>query len=149
MSTATTRLGTGNQLYTEYDYSKIFIGGNYYGSGTLLEASSAETTFTAGTILGRITGGGANDGKLVPLASAATDGSQFPVGVLSETVTLAADAEQTVSFCYGGEIAEEKLIFSGSDDLDVVVSSRTIGDRLRDLGVKYISGTELSLSDNY
>lgn len=148
MSTATTTLSNGSQLNTEYDFSKIFLGNNDDRLMTLTEASSSETTFTAGTILGRITDGGADDGKVVPLASGATDGSQFPVGILMNTITLASDAEAEVSVVYKGVVDSGKLVFDGSDTLATVISDRTLGDRLTDLGINYKTVTELSESDN-
>lgn len=144
MSTGTTTLSTRNQLYTEYDYSKIFIFDNDFQNMTLLEGASAETTFEAGTLLGRITSGG----KVIPLASGATDGSQLPVGILAETITLAADAEASVRVCIKGELPVGKIGFDGTDDLETVVSARTLGDRLHDLGIYPKNVDELSESDN-
>ena len=60
-----------------------------YGSGTLLNAGGAAVTFEIGTVLGKVTA----SGKLVPLAPAASDGSQTVAGLLGDRVTLAAAGE--------------------------------------------------------
>jgi hypothetical protein len=52
--------------------------------------------------------------------------------------------------CVAGDVAQEKLIFQGSDTLATVVSSRTLNDRIGadTVGVKLVSGTELTEYDN-
>ena len=60
-----------------------------YGSGTLLNAGGAAVTFEIGTVLGKVTA----SGKLVPLAPAASDGSQTVAALLGDRVTVAAGAE--------------------------------------------------------
>jgi hypothetical protein len=147
MSTATTALNTSNQLNTNYDFSKVFLGENRYENATLLNADEAEEiTFPAGTLLGRI---GASN-KVVPLTSAATDGSQFPVGVLATNITLAAEAEGTVSMCVAGDVALEKVTLQGADTMATVVSTRTIQDRIGadTVGIKLVSTTDLTGFDN-
>lgn len=147
MSTVTTALSTSNQLNSNYDFSKIFLGENRYESVTLLNADETdEIEFPAGTLLGRI---GASN-KVVPLTSAATDGSQFPVGVLANTITLAAEAEGTVSMCVSGDVAVEKVILQGSNTMATVISTRTIRDRIGadTVGIKLVSTTDLTGFDN-
>ena len=147
MSTVTTSLSTSNQLNSNYDFSKVFLGDNRYESATLLNASETdEIEFPAGTLLGRI--GSSN--KVVPLTSAASDGSQFPVGILANTITLAAEAEGTVSMCVSGDVATEKVILQGSDTMATVISTRTIKDRIGSdtVGIKLVSSTDLTGFDN-
>lgn len=146
MSTATTVIQTDSQLMTNYDYSKVFIGKNSFENMTLINSSGGTLTYSAGTLLGRITTGG----KVQPLASGASDGSQIPVGILAQTITLTNGSEDTVSVCVSGEVANEKVILNGSDTMATNISGRPIKDRIAadTLGIKLIAGTELTNFDN-
>jgi hypothetical protein len=143
---ATTVIQTDSQLTTNYDYSKVFIGKNTFENMTLVNISGGTLTYTAGTLLGRITTGG----KVQPLASGAVDGSQIPVGILAQTVELVDDGEATVTVCVSGEVATEKVILNGSDTMATNISGRPIKDRIAGdtLGIKLIAGTELTNYDN-
>ena len=148
MSTAEVKVQTSNQLFVDYDYSKIFIFNNDYIKGDLLNNTGAERDFMPGTLLGRISA----TGKLVELDPTVADGSQFPVGIL-KTCVLALDdaAEASVNACNGGEVAEEMLILKAGVTLDDIVNG---GVRLRDmiasanLGIKLVKGVELTKADN-
>lgn len=135
------------QLTTNYDTSKTFIGDNRYENGTYTNPDGVEVTLAKGTVMGRV----AATNKLLPLESGASDGSQFPVGVLADDYTVDAYDDATVSICVGGDVAAEKIVFAnGTDTTATVVSSRTLGDRIAGdtLGIKLVSGTELTGYDN-
>jgi hypothetical protein len=138
---------SGGILTTKYDNSKIFIFDNEFTSG-VVENDDAydDLELEAGTIMGRITA----TGKLVPLASAASDGSQFPVGVLAANYTIDVLDEQTVQVCISGEVDETKLIFDGSDDLDTDVDGRILRDRIASdtAGIILKAVSEMSEFDN-
>lgn len=148
MSKATEISKTSNYLHTDYDVSKIFVFGNRYEGGeTLLNASGGVKTFEAGTLMGRVTA----SGKLVPVASGATDGSQFPVGVLKTKVEDLADtAEATVNICIAGDVVESKVILDGSDTMDTMIDGRPIKDRIAadTMGIKLVDSFELTGVDN-
>ncbi|KKQ06409.1 MAG: hypothetical protein US15_C0012G0007 [Candidatus Moranbacteria bacterium GW2011_GWF1_36_4] len=159
MSTGTVVNSTSNQLHVDYDVSKVFVFGNRYNKGLYDEPSSgAEYTLLQGTILGRI----AATGKLKICSVASTDGSQFPIGVVKESVTMASGATSvSVSYCIKGDVVEEKLLFAGSETLNSIVTvedgSTPAGDttytkRLRDLiqsiGIVLVASTEMTLFDN-
>lgn len=145
MSTSTTVNQTDSQLHVDYDVAKIFLGCNRYATGTFT-AGGAEVTLEAGTLLGRISG----TNKLAVLKSASTDGSEIPVGILSHTVTVAASASKELTFAVEGDVAEEKVIFDGTDDLDTVVDGRTLRDRIGGdtVGIKLVSTVENTAYDN-
>lgn len=148
---ATVGLNTANQLNINRDSSVIFIGENTYETVTLENVEETEETILAGTLLGRVTSGsGATVGNVVPLATDATDGSQFPIGVLTETITMAAESEEPVSICVSGKVAVEKIVLPAGDTLNDVISARFLRDRIAadTLGIKLISSTELSGYDN-
>lgn len=147
MSTANEVSKTGNYLHTNYDVSKIFVWNNRYENGTFLNAGGAAASFAPGTVLGRI----ATSGKIVPLTSAATDGSQIPVGILlTEIVSLAAAGEKTINFCIAGDVVESKLIFDGSDTVETIVDDRRLKDRIAadTMGIKLVDSFELTGFDN-
>ncbi len=146
MSTATNVNQTDSQLHVDYDVAKIFLGCNRYDASEYTNGTGSEVTLKAGTLLGRISA----SGKLLPLASGATDDSSIPVGVLSHTVTVANKATVNLTFCVEGDVAEEKVIFQGSDDYDTVVSGRTLRDRIGadTVGINLVATTENTTFDN-
>ena len=146
MSEVTTTTNTNNQLTNNYDYSKIFLFGNKYADGDITNGGGAAIDIPAGTLIGRISG----NQELTPCASGATDGSQFPVGILAQNVTIQAGATLSVSICVEGEVAEEKVILDGSDDFDTVVDDRSFRDRIAadTVGIKLVTSEDLTGFDN-
>lgn len=116
----------GGILTTEYDNSKIFIMSNTWLTGEFNNDTYDEITLPIGTLMGRISA----SGLLVPLESGASDGSQYPVGVLAANYTVADGDTVNVTICTGGEVSETGIVFQGSDDFDTVVSNRTLRDRI-------------------
>lgn len=138
---------TSNTLHTDYDVSKIFVFSNRYESETLLNASGGVKSFVPGTLLGRVTA----SGKLVPVASAAVDGSQIPVGILKTSVEDLADAgEKKVNICISGDVVESKVVLDGADTMDTVIDGRPIKDRIAadTMGIKLVDSFELTGVDN-
>ena len=138
---------TGNFLHTDYDVSKIFVFSNRYESGVLLNASGAIKSFVPGTLMGRVTA----SGKLVPVASAAADGSQFPVGILKTAADdLAIAGEKTVNVCISGDVVESKVVLDGADTMDTIIDARPIKDRIAadTMGIKLVDSFELTGVDN-
>lgn len=157
MSTVTSKNVTNNQATFEYDVSKIFIWGNRYHSATFNNNTGGELAFAPGTVVARV----AASGKIVAFNSTATDGSQIPIGVLKTNIDAIANAADVtdVNYCLSGDVAEEKLLFQGSDDLDTVVTinngtpaetdnTRIVRDMLEAIGIRIIAGTELTAFDN-
>jgi len=141
-----TRDAASNFLAADSDRQKTFIFNNDFESGALLNASGGELTYPIGTLLGRI----AATNKLVPMASGATDGSQFPVGVLAEEVTIADTEEANVNFAVSGDVREGAIVLDGSDTLLTVVSLKTIGDRIKSdtMGIRLVPVTDDTFFDN-
>lgn len=148
--TTTTIGSTSNSLHVRYDISQVFLGDLKTTDGeTLLNSSGGELTYPIGTLLGRVEA----SGKLVPLASAAADGSQYPVGLLAQEITLADAAEGKVCVAISGNVDSGKITLDGSDDLDTVITNaggRTIKDAIHadTLGIFLIPVRELSKTDN-
>lgn len=146
MSKATETLNTRNQLNTNYDFSKTFIGDNDFRSETINNPEAGEVTLPVGQVMGRISA----SGIVIPLKSAAVDGSQYPVGILAEELTLAAAGSAQSNICIGGDVNEKKLVFDGTDTLSTVVDGRRLYDRIAsdNLGIYFVQGTELTDFDN-
>lgn len=145
MSNISQRNQTANQITTDYDLSKIFLLNNRYENDTYLSNSGYATlTLLAGSVMGRI----AATNQLTYCQSGALDGSQFPIGVLAQDVTLLAGQTQQVAICIFGDVASAKLIFVGGDNLNTVISGRTMKDHLQGYGVLVRVGTEMTDYDN-
>lgn len=145
-SQVNTGLNTENQLNSNYDHSIIFLGCNNFEDGVYTNSTGAEVTLEAGTLMGRIS---ANQ-ELTPLKSAAADGSQFPVGVLTEKTVVPDGVTANISICVGGDVEGNRIVFDGTDDFDTVVSGRNLRDRISGdtLGIKLFFSTENTNYDN-
>lgn len=145
MSTITQTEGTNNQASFNIDQSKIFIFGNRYEEVVFKNLTVPTIDVPAGTLLGRVAG----ENAVTICKSGATDGSQWPIGILATSINqIAGDATIDVNMCINGDVAEEKIIFDGSDTMATVVSNRILRDWLQLAGVKAVSGTELTGFDN-
>ena len=126
--------------------TQIFLGCNRYDSADYTNGTGAEVTLPAGTLLGRVNA----SGEVLPLASAATDGSEYPCGILSQAVTVANGATVNVTFAVEGDIAESKVVFDGTDDFDTVVDGRILRDRIAadTVGINLVTATSMTGYDN-
>jgi hypothetical protein len=147
MSSQTIALNNGQQAIIHTDLSRIFVGQNRYEKGSYNNATYDPITLTVGTLLGRVSA----TGLLKPLDSDAVDGSQFPVGVLAETITVEDGTTEDIYFCVSGDVIASKIILAAGDTLDTVISSRRLRDRIGadTVGIKIITAnTEMSAEDN-
>jgi hypothetical protein len=146
MSSQSTPLNTNSQATINTDVSKIFILNNRYEAVKLLNSTGGSLTYPAGTVLGRVSA----SQKVVPLTSAAVDGSAIPVGILADDYTVGAGATIDAMMCISGDIAAEKIVLQGADTLDTVVSARLIRDRIKGdtLGINLVVGNEMTGYDN-
>lgn len=138
---------TDNQLIMNQDVSKIFLGftNRYQKDNELNNSTYDPLVLPAGTIMGRIHA----TGNLAPLNAAASDGSQFPVGILAHDVSIDAGETIKVTVCDFGDIAADKVVFLYSGQgLETVVSSRRMRDHLQAQGLKLITSTEHTGYDN-
>jgi hypothetical protein len=139
-----------NQLFTNYSTAKTFVFDNRYSKGTFEYTNNDVTTvtFPVGTVLGRISA----TQVIVPLASGASDGSQYPVGILAEEISVeyGESYSEEAAFCTYGDVVESQLSFDGSDDLDTVISGRSLRDRIAadTVGIRLIASTDLTGTDN-
>lgn len=147
MTTFNTRTGNGsNMLVTDYDVKKIFVWDNRYENANLTNSTYDAIDYPAGLVLGRV----AATGEVVPCESAATDGSQYPVGILSTNITIEGGDTREVPFAVGGDVAEELVVTTGSDTLDTIIpgTARRMRDHIRTVGIKLQFGVDQTGLDN-
>jgi hypothetical protein len=146
MSTVNNTFSNSNFSITNYDVSKMFVGENSWSQGDFTNSDYDDVTLAQGTLLGRI----ASTGEVVVCKSGASDGSQFPIGVLANTVTVAAGDTQTLTYCISGDVIESKIVFDGTDTLATVVSDKTFRDRIAadTAGIVLVATQELTDFDN-
>lgn len=138
-------LNTGQQAIINTDTSNIFLWNRRSEKGQVNNSDLYDPlVIPAGTVMGRI----ASSGYLTPFTSGASDGSQFPIGVLCSDYTIEEGDTQYVYICDDGDVAAEKLIFQDTDTLDTVVDDQRVRDRLKAAGVKVIVSTEMTGYDN-
>lgn len=144
MSTNNQRVNTGSQATTDYDLSKIFIWNNRYHSGQYTNSVYDPETLSPGQVLGRISA----TNKLAKCFSTSTDGSQYPIGVVAETLVVVEGSTVNLTFCNKGDVVADKLIFEGNDGLQAVVSGKTMFDMLQAAGLNIVNNTEQTDYDN-
>lgn len=143
---ATTAENTNNKLVTNYDTNKLLLWNN-----RTIEADYTndgyDVTLEAGTVMGRV----AATSKVIPLESDASDGSQYPIGVLCEETEVAEGDDAVLTLCVSGDVNENLLVFTKSgDDLDTVISGKTMRDRIGSdtVGIMLKAGQEQTTVDN-
>ncbi len=147
MSKQTVKLNTGQQAIIDTDVSKIFVWDNRFDNFDFNNGGYDDVTLEAGTVMGRISA----TGKIKPLRSDNSDGSELPIGILNQTRVIAAGETVNVSICVAGDVVADKLVFEKTGDtLDTVVSGKRLRDRIGSdtVGIKLVGGTELTKTDN-
>jgi len=134
-------------LITNFHYQKVLLGDNEFNKADVT-ASGADVELVAGNVLGQI----AATEKLVLLDSAATDGSQYPFGVVFQDQTVADGVTQEITVVNKGLVNENLLSFAVGTTLASTVGAadnlRTIEAHLNDLGLTLKASTEMSALDN-
>jgi Bacteriophage lambda head decoration protein D len=143
---------TRNQLTVNTDITKTFVWMNrfetvefYYDNTTL-----GDVIIPEGTVLGRIL----SSQKVVPWTSGATDGSQYPVGILKDDVYVVYGSifDGNASMCVAGDVAGEKIGLQGSDTLTTQVgtSGRSLQDWLSSVqgGIRIMNADQHTAYDN-
>ena len=136
-------LNTGNQMIVNNSTPRIFLWNYRTAPIVLSNATAYAVALAAGTLLGRVTA----DQKMKPLASGASDGSQYPRGVLFDDVIIPPNTTVFNAFMAdSGDVSEDRIIFQGSDTLATVVDGATLRDRIQadSVGLKLIKSTEMS-----
>lgn len=149
MSTNTVQLNNGQQAIITTDLSKIFLWDNRYESGLFNNPAYDPVSLRAGTVMGRV----AATGWLKEFSPAASDGTQYVVGILADDYTVDDGELKTIVICTAGDVASGKLVLPTGVTLDTTITGRS--RRVRDaiasdpVGIKLVSTTEHTYDDNY
>lgn len=146
MSLQTVVLNNGNQAIINTDTSKVFVWGKETQKETYTNSTGSEVTLTAGTLMGRISG----TGLIVPLTSAAVDGSQYPIGIIIEDVVVPDTESRTVDLGVAGHVVRDKVVYQGADVETTVVDGKQLRDRIMSdtKGILLVESGEQSATDN-
>lgn len=117
---------SGGILTSNYDTAKMFLFGNENQKANYNNSTYDVVELAVGTLVGRVSA----TGLIVPLESGASDGSQFPVGIVRADYSVEVGDTREIVFCVAGEVDENMIVFQGSDTLDTVVSGRRLRDRI-------------------
>lgn len=136
---------------TNYNTQNLFLGQNFYADATYTNSTGSEVTISNGRLLGRVQA----TNKVLPQVTAATDGSELPIGVAAGDYVVANGSTVTITYCYGGPVAEGLVILNGSDTMATAVAtpSAGAGGTIHDLIVRntqidLVPGIQLSAYDN-
>ena len=136
MSSANTVFQNGAQMITNYDVTKLFLGGNRYKQGSLKNTTGATVTILAGTLLGKVSAIAVDTANVVGYLrvydSANIEGGAIPVGILAnDLVILAGATAVNVNYCIAGDFDLGKLILAnGTDTLATVVAGVAINEKI-------------------
>lgn len=139
---------TRNQLSTTYDFSKTFRFANSYIQGVYTNDTGVEVVLKVGTVMGRISA----SSKFKILAFDAVDGSQFPVGVCAEDITVAIGATvDCLNLVNGGEVREGALIFAAGTTLLSVIDGKILRDRIVSdtKGIRIVPVLQNTVANNF
>ena len=120
MSTNTEVENTGQQAHFQMDLGKVFIGDNRYAKANFTNDTYDSITIPIGRLMGRVSA----TQEIVPHDKDATDGSQFPVGVLAAEYIIEEGDTRELTFCTSGDVAEEKVVLATGDTFASVISDR-------------------------
>ena len=144
MAKVETKVNAENQMFTDYDVSQLLLGNNSFVSGTFA-AYGTDMVIDPGTVVARLT----TTGEFVPLDTSATDGTQYPVGLLIKQLTVADGGKADTQIVNKGKINENLIRFWNSGQgLDTIVDNRSIFDWLNDIGFEIEGSDELTKVDN-
>lgn len=132
---------TRNQLFSAYDFSKIFLFNNIYRTVNIA-ASGADVVISAGQIIGSVAG-------VAEIYASATANIQL-IGIATEDIVITDGTNADILICIGGKVAEEKIVLDGSDTLATVVALKTIRERIEGdtVGIYLETTDELTADDN-
>ena len=146
--TATQRDATNNQSTVDFVRENIFTFGNRYQTGTFINDSGAEATFSAGSLVLRDT---TTANQIKPAIAGATLIDVIGILAIDGTSTLADDGTITdASYCVKGDIDASLLQLPATVTLDTVPAGATknLRDILTDLGFILNNVTENSKTAN-
>lgn len=146
MSSNSVVYNNGQQAIINYDVSKIFVWNNRYDDFDFTNSTYTPVQLYAGMLMGRISA----TGKIVPLVSTASDGSEYPMGILHEDALVDEGETRSLSICIEGDVVQDLVILAVGDTMDSIIHGRRLRDRIGSdtVGVKLIKSTDHTGYDN-
>ena len=135
-------LNNGNQSITNRDTANIFVWNNRSVRATY--TASGDTTLVAGTLMGRITA----TGLIVECDTAASDGSEYPLGYLMNDHVIADGESKEVEVVTAGDVVEDLTTLTYGNTYSDDVNGRQLRDWVTDRGIHLVGNNELSGYDN-
>jgi len=113
-------MATSNITIQQYDQSNLIIFGLITNpqAATYTNSTGSTATIATGRLLGRI----ATTGLIVPQNSAATDGSQVPIGICIADYSVPDTESVTITFAVQCQVDYSKIGFQSGDSLTTVIS---------------------------
>ena len=145
--TATQRNATNNQSTVDFVRENIFIFGNRFQTGTFINDSGAEATFTAGSLVLRDT---TTANQIKPAVAGATLANVIGILATDGTIVLADDGTiEDANYCIKGDIDASLLQLPATVTLDTVPtgSAKNLRDILTDLGFVLFNVVENSKTE--
>ena len=134
-----------NPQINNYDLSKIFVLNNRYATADYTNPTSDDIELPIGTVMGRVSA----TNKIIPCKSTASDGSQYPIGILADTYGVDYVETAELTFCTMGDVVQNKIVFNnGTDTVATAVSGKTMKDMLQAAGINLVGGDQLTGYDN-
>jgi len=147
MGARTMTTGTAGNVMTQYSFCSPWVGKMPVNiTDQTHTAGVADSILTDVLVMGRISA----TKKIVPFDSAASDGSERPLGLLrlgyAASVTIPATTTVTnLVVAVQETVIESKITFKSGITLDSVSNGMTLRDQLMKQGIIIISATELSV----
>lgn len=146
MSSNNVVFNNGQQMQVQTNLAKLFPFEKEFRQYSYNNSTYDPITLSAGTVMGVI----ATTGLVVPMTSAASNGSQFPIGILAEDYTIDEGTTVSMAIMVRGRVRQDMILLQGSDTLSTVVSSRRIFERIGSdsVGILIIGATNCTIFDN-
>jgi hypothetical protein len=142
MATLDETFNNGQQAFIRRNTANIFVWNNRTTSGSY--TATEDETLLAGTLMGRISATGA----FVACDSAASDGSQYPLGFVLNDHIFSEAGEKTISIVISGDVVETEITLAYGVTLDDVVDGRQLRDHLLTGGIKLVGSDDSTDYDN-
>ena len=117
-----------------YNYDTLFTWNPRTQNSTLTQytnTTGSEITLPFGLVIGRIDA----TGKLWPMRSTATDGSQKPIGILANAVIVPNGTTVQLTILISGDVVGPGIVFdNGTDTLATNITYNTSGDIIGTIG---------------
>jgi len=139
------RGGTRNQSTADYSRQSLFVYGNRYYDGTLVNVDAAPFTAEEGVLVKR---DATDPTRFCPILVAADLPKVIGVLNISGEVELAQNETTSACFAHNGDIDGGLLVFPTGVTLNTLVEDQTLKDLLTSRGFHVLNVLENSQFDN-